>query len=235
MRGADEARGTIERKARALSATLLGWRRAVGDLYQRVRDCEQPPQGFELWRKGRDQLFAEHPDSPLEPAALAEFTGLHYAPYDPAYRFESPIVSDVEPARLVIPTQGDQVVTMERIGRVQLGDLGALDVWWLAQYGGGLFLPMRDATAGRGTYGAGRYLLDTAKGADLGAGSVSPTSSGEPATIVVDLNFAYHPSCAYSPRWVCPLAQQGNRLEVDVPVGERYPADGWPHADLDEI
>lgn len=215
-----------------MSTSLLGWRRAVGDLYRRVRDCEQPQRGFDLWRKGRDQLFAEHPDSPLEGPARADFTGLPYAPYDPAYRFETAIDTDAEPERLVIPTQGAEVVTMDRIGRVELGELGTLDVWWLAQYGGGLFLPMRDRTAGRGTYGAGRYLLDTAKGADLGAGegANSPTGDGGRATIVVDLNFAYHPSCAYSPAWVCPLAQEGNQLDVEVPVGEQYPAGGWPVA-----
>lgn len=210
-----------------MGMSVLGWRRAVGDLYRRVRDLERPEEGFELWRRGRDVLFAEHPESPLEPPALPGFTGLPFAPYDPAYRFHARIDTDVEPARLDIPTQGDEVVRMDRIGRVQLGDLGSLDVWWLAQYGGGLFLPIRDTTAGRSTYGAGRYLLDTAKGADLGAGGAD-AEPAHGATIVVDLNFAYHPSCAYSPRWVCPLAQEGNRLDVDVPVGEQYPADGWP-------
>lgn len=213
-----------------MSLSVLGWRRAVADLYARVRACEQPPRGFELWREGRDELFAEHPDSPLEGPARAGFTGLPHAPYDPAYRFLARLETVDEPARLVIPTQGDEVLTMDRIGRVQLGDLGSLDVWWLAQYGGGLFLPMRDSTAGRGTYGAGRYLLDTVKGVDLGPGEGAAATSDESATIVVDLNFAYHPSCAYSPRWVCPLAQAGNRIEADVPVGEQYPADGWPHA-----
>lgn len=212
-----------------MSVSVLGWRRAVAELYGRVRACKQPEQGFDLWRQGRDELFTGHPDSPLEAPARAGFTGLPYAPYDPAYRFLAKLATVVEPARLVIPTQGDEVLTMDRIGRVQLGDLGSLDVWWLAQYGGGLFLPMRDATAGRGTYGAGRYLLDTVKGADLGAGNGDRSGSGEDDTIVVDLNFAYHPSCAYSPRWVCPLAQEGNRVDVDVPVGEQYPADGWPH------
>jgi len=210
-----------------MSTTLLDWRRTVGDLYGRVRGCARPEEGFELWRSGRDRLFAEHPESPLEPAARSEFPGLPYAPYDPAYRFQVSIEPDVEPARLDIATQGEEVVRLERIGRVQLDELGSLDVWWLAQYGGGLFLPMRDTTAGRGTYGAGRYLLDTVKGADLGAGPSTPERPAGGATIVVDLNFAYHPSCAYSPRWVCPLAQEGNRLEVDVPVGEQYPADGW--------
>ena len=81
-------------------------------------------------------------------------------------------------------------------------------------YAGGLFLPFLDATSGDETYGAGRYLLDTAKGADLG---------GDPAggTLVVDLNFAYHPSCAFDPRWACPLAPPGNRLALRVEAGER--------------
>ncbi len=221
-----------------MSTTLLDWRRTVGDLYGRVRGCARPEEGFELWRSGRDRLFAEHPESPLEPAARSEFPGLPYAPYDPAYRFQVSIEPDVEPARLDIATQGEEVVRLERIGRVQLDELGSLDVWWLAQYGGGLFLPMRDTTAGRGTYGAGRYLLDTAKGADLGPGTGAGQQPAEAdrdppgsSTIVVDLNFAYHPSCAYSPRWVCPLPQEGNRLAVDVPVGEQYPGNGWPVED----
>lgn len=221
--------GYLAWQAGAVSTSVLGWRRAVAELYRRVRDCEHPQQGFELWCEGRNELFAEHPESPLEPPARAVFTGLRYPPYDPAYRFQPRIDTDVEPARLAIPTQGDEVVTMDRLGRVQLGELGRLDVWWLVQYGGGLFLPIRDATAGRTTYGAGRYLLDTVKGADLGSGNGTDRSPGQDATIVVDLNFAYHPSCAYSPRWVCPLAQQGNRVEVDVSVGEQYSAGGGPH------
>jgi uncharacterized protein (DUF1684 family) len=82
----------------------------------------------------------------------------------------------------------------------------------LASYGGGLFVPVKDATAGHETYGAGRYLLDTVKGADLGS-----TPSG---ALVVDLNFAYNPSCAYDPAWVCPLAPPGNTLAVPVRAGE---------------
>jgi len=208
---------------------MLGWRRAVASLYRQVRDCARPEDGFEVWRRGRDDLFANHPQSPLEPAALADFTGLPYKPYDPGFRFHVPLDTAVEPARLRIETQSDELITMDRIGRVQLGDLGSLDVWWLAQYGGGLFIPMRDATAGRGTYGAGRYLLDTVKGADLGSGPDDDGAPGHDTSLVIDLNFAYHPSCAYSPRWVCPLAQEGNWLNAEVPVGEQYPSGGWPH------
>ncbi len=66
-----------------------------------------------------------------------------------------------------------------------------------------------------GTYGGGRYLLDTIKGADLGRGAA-------PDTLVIDFNFAYNPSCAYDPMWACPLAPAGNVLPVAVPVGELY-------------
>ena len=91
-------------------------------------------------------------------------------------------------------------------------------MWWLGSYGNGIFVPLRDATAGTTTYGAGRYLLDTVKGADLGR---------EGDAWVVDLNFSYNPSCAYDPDWACPLAPAGNRLEAAVPVGELTPATDW--------
>lgn len=97
-------------------------------------------------------------------------------------------------------------------------EAGRLDVWRLTSYGGGLFIPMRDALAGRpgGTYGGGRYVIDTVKGADLG-------SDVDGGTIVLDLNFAYNPSCAYDPAWACPLAPPGNVLDAPVPVGELAP------------
>ncbi len=90
----------------------------------------------------------------------------------------------------------------------------SLEVHWLEAYGGGVFLSFGDATSGRETYGGGRYLLDTVKGADLG-------SAGD--RLVLDFNFAYNPSCAYDPRWVCPLAPPANRLPVAVEAGERLP------------
>jgi len=85
-------------------------------------------------------------------------------------------------------------------------------VFRLDQYGDALFLPFRDATAGSETYGGGRYLLDTAKGADLG---------GTETTLVLDFNFSYHPSCVHDPQWSCPLAPPENRLAVAVRGGER--------------
>jgi uncharacterized protein (DUF1684 family) len=199
--------------------TLLDWRRRVAGLYAGVRRCPDPADAHALWRAGRDELFARHPDSPLLPAHREAFDGLSCAPYDPALRFEVAVDPGVEPHRLEVATGTDGLVAFDRIGRLALPGLGSLDVWWLAAYGGGVFVPLKDATAGTRTYGGGRYLLDTVKGADLG-GDVGPDGRG---ALVVDLNFAYNPSCAYDPAWACPLAPPGNILSAPVYAGELVP------------
>ena len=137
-------------------------------LYAEVRAASDPAAGHALWRAGRDELFAHHPQSPLLPPDREAFAGLPVAPYDPALRFEVAVDTDVEAGGFEVATGTDGVVAFERAGAVHLPGLGTLDVWWLAAYGGGIFLPLRDGLAGRGTYGGGRYVLDTVKGADLG-------------------------------------------------------------------
>ena len=201
-----------------MTLTLLDWRRRVAALYAGARSAEDPEVGWRQWRAGREALIGGHPDSPLDDEARAAFGGIPVAPYDPALRFDVPVDTDVEPERREIPTAGDGLVLLDRIGRVTLGEIGRLDVWWVAGYGGGLFLPLRDGSAGTTTYGGGRYLLDTIKGADLG---------GRVGRLVVDLNFAYHPSCTYDPRWTCPLAPAGNRVDAVVAAGEQLPPGGW--------
>jgi len=115
---------------------------------------------------------------------------------------------------LPISTGGGE--SLERIGSVRVpfptGDR-ELGIYWMSGYAGGLFLPFRDATSGRETYGGGRYLLDTIKHADLGH---------EDGKLVLDFNFAYNPSCAYNEAWACPLPGPANRLAVEIPVGELY-------------
>jgi uncharacterized protein (DUF1684 family) len=200
-----------------MTLTLLDWRRRVAALWTAARSSTDPEAGWRTWRDGRDELFATHPDSPLDDAARAAFSGLPFAPYDPALRFEA-LLEPAPAQRLEVPTATDGVVPFERIGTVVLGELGTVDVWWLDSYGGGLFVPLRDGSAGQGTYGGGRYLLDTVKGADLGGGE---------GRLVVDLNFAYHPSCTYDPRWSCPLAPEGNRITAAPAAGEQLPPGGW--------
>jgi len=220
---------------------LADWRRRVAaawDVWR--RECAtDPAAATATYRAGKDTLFREHPQSPLLPERHASFDGLPYWPYDPAWRltarlepFETPAGGphDESPGALgqvaatagpfgglALPNSGAANPTFRRIGRVSLsGPLAGqqLAVFWLEGYGGGLFVPFRDATSGSDTYGAGRYLVDTIKGADHGGDA----ATGE---LVLDFNLAYHPSCAYDPRWSCPLAPPENRLAVPIRVGER--------------
>lgn len=211
-----------KRASAADGLTLLDWRRQVHQLYAAVRASSDPAAAHALWRETRDDLFRRHPQSPV--ASSKDFAGLPVAPYDPTWRFEAAVDPDVEPASIAIPTATDGVIPFERVGVVRLPNVGNLDVWALRSYGGGIFVPFRDRTAGVSTYGAGRYLIDTVKGADLGGDVDLGTGAG---SLVLDFNFAYHPSCAYDPAWVCPLAQPGNVVDIEVPVGETLPPGGW--------
>jgi uncharacterized protein (DUF1684 family) len=199
-----------------MSLSLLDWRRRVARLYAEIRSAIDVRSAHELWRTTRDELLAHHPDSPIPPAERSAFAGVPVAPYDASLRFEVEVDRDVEPQHLDVETGTDGIVPFDRIGVVHLPGVGDLDVWWLASYGGGVFLPVKDATAGRQTYGGGRYLLDTIKGADLG---------GDDGRLVVDFNFAYNPSCAYDARWLCPLAPPGNVVDVAINAGELMSAD----------
>jgi uncharacterized protein (DUF1684 family) len=189
----------------------------VFELYAQVRRLREPVAAWELWRVTRDELFATHPQTPLPQEARASFVGLPYFDYDPKLR----VLATVEPAERVrrqIATSGEHPYAFTRFARAVFPlreHEMALDLYWLDAYGGGVYLCFADATSGEETYGAGRYLLDTVKGSDLGS---------EQGRLVLDFNFAYNPSCSYDPRWVCPLAPPGNRLPVPIRGGERYPA-----------
>jgi uncharacterized protein len=197
-----------------MSATLDLWnyRRRVHDMYRRVRERGPGPESWPGWVAERDELFATHPQTPIEDRS--RFGRLPYFPYDPAWRTSGRFTpSDDEVA--IVDHSGDGSTRFVRIGIVEFeaaGNQGRLEVLWLDSYGGGIFLPFRDATNGGPTYGGGRYLLDTVKGADLG-------HAGD--EIVLDFNFAFHPSCVHSERWSCPLAPPANRLSFPVEAGER--------------
>jgi len=206
---------------------LADWRRRVAEIYAvwRRESTTDPRAAWRRWRQARDELFRDHPQSPLSPDTRARFGGLSYFNYDPAYRFAAvvePTDSAAAPASpgsglLQLPSSGAEQFSFRRIGTVRLsGPLAGavLPLFWMSGYAGGLFLPFRDATSGGATYGAGRYLIDTVKGADQGG----HWQSGE---LTLDFNLAYHPSCAYDPRWNCPLAPPESRLAIAVNAGER--------------
>jgi len=190
---------------------LLGWKREVFALYRRVRELEPEPAWRE-WRAGRDRLFATHPQTPLGAGAQAGFDALRFFPYDPAFRVTGTVVA-TEPIVREIDSSTGERIRFRQFGRVEFELSGerSLPLYWLEGYGGGVFLPFADLTSGRTSYGGGRYLLDSVKGADL---------SGEDERLVLDFNFAYNPSCAYDARWTCPLPSRQSRLGIAVTAGE---------------
>jgi len=196
---------------------LLDWKRRVFELYAEFRGAQDSEQAWRRWREARDELFARHPQSPLPESERPRFKGLPYFDYDDRYRVLAEVVP-ADPQTYDIATSGEDGgsyrFTRFAVARFPLaGQPVDLELYWLEGYGGGAFLPFRDSTSGKSTYGAGRYLLDTVKGADLGM---------EGDRLVLDFNFAYNPSCAYDPRWVCPLAPPPNRLDVPIQGGERF-------------
>jgi uncharacterized protein len=204
--------GTAER------LELLDWKRKIFGLYAEIRRSADPQAAWARWRDIRDELFARHPQSPIPADKRQGFSPLPYFAYEPSARVMGEVLGR-EPEHYDIATSGEDEgsygFTRFAVVRFELaGERLELELYWLDGYGGGLFLPFRDGTSGRETYGAGRYLFDTVKGADLGM---------KDDRLVLDFNFSYNPSCAYDPKWVCPLAPFPNRLQAPIRAGERYP------------
>lgn len=221
---------------RSLADTLqlADWRRRIADLYAEVRliSATDVPAALELWRTTRERLFREHPQSPVPVDKRQAFRGRHF-PADPSLRFEVAVAPDDAPPApadgglagiaglaglaMELPVSAGGTMSFSRIGHVDVPFAAGprrMGVYWMAGYAGGIFLPFRDATSGNETYAAGRYLLDTAKSADLGGDL-------ERGTLILDFNFAFQPSCAFDPKWACPLAPPENRLDIPIRAGER--------------
>ena len=169
-------------------------------------------------RAAKDEEFRFAPDSPLAPAARRAFAGLDYWGPDPRYYLAGFVTPIVPPQPTTIVTTGGVERPCEKVGTISFrlpGGDGTLTVYRLldqdrAEGGEGLFLPFADATTGRETYHAGRYVeLDGPEGGPF----------------VVDFNRAYNPLCAYGmpERYRCPATPKENRLPFRVEAGER----GW--------
>jgi hypothetical protein len=194
---------------------LWDYRRQLADLYHEVRRAGPGEEAWMIWRVGRDELFRDHVQSPLDVAGRGGFRELPYYAYDPAWRFEAVLQPLQDGASISIGHSGPGETAFHPFGYADLGISGQrirVTFYWLEGYGGGVFVPFGDLTNENETYGGGRYLLDSAKGADLGS---------HDGKVILDFNYAYHPSCVHSNRWSCPLAPAENRFPIEVRAGER--------------
>lgn len=196
-------------------ASLHDWRRQIADLYAAVRSMPGQ-EGWLYWRAYRDRMFREHPQSPLARTRRSDFSGLACFSYDPDLRFAVDLVPAEDRATIHLEAGRDGLMSLTPYGITSglAQPLGKeLTLYWIGGYGGGVFLPFGDATNGHESFAGGRYLLDTIKSADLGA--------DRDGRLILDFNFAYYPSCAYSEAWVCPLSPHENRVALPIRAGER--------------
>ncbi|MFI4996478.1 MAG: DUF1684 domain-containing protein [Hyphomicrobiales bacterium] len=203
------------------SVALIAWREAVAAIYGEVRAAHEtdPRAAWLHFRKRRDHLYKHHPCSALTDREKQHFGSFDYHAYDPQFCFVGEIDYAVEETALETEIS-EGTLPYHRIGVARFTHRGttySLDLFWLDIYGGGLWLPVGDETNGTTSYGGGRYLFDTAKGANLGFRS-------DGRSILLDLNFLYPPSCALNAAWICPLCPPANRLPFEVNAGERSPA-----------
>ena len=167
----------------------------------------------EMERRQKDLFFASHPQSPLSLQDRRAFQGLAYWPPDPNYRFELRLHKYDDKAAIGVADTAGQKRRLWRWGgfRFQLaGQQCALHAYKSDPGEERLFIPFRDETSGKETYGAGRYL------------DLEPERHlTEDGKWVVDFNEAYNPWCAYSEDYICPFVPPENGLQVPVHAGEK--------------
>ncbi len=174
--------------------------------------CHGPLPTTELdYRREREKTVR----AALPPAAAAGFRGLRYYPFDPACEFRAMFEPIVPPEPLTIAASDGIQRPAHRVGRVRLsfpGGNAVLAVYQLddmrAQYPDDLFLPFRDAGAGRETYGAGRYV------------EVEKLPGG---VVGINFNRAYNPDCAYGITGSCPITPRENTVPFAIKAGEMMP------------
>jgi len=168
-------------------------------------------QGLQADRAAKDQWFKHGHDSPIPHALRHQFTALAYYPPNPALHLRlrlqpnsntevvEMMASSGPPRRYLkwgtfeFEVEGQRVrLWAYRLERPQGEDY--------------LFVPFRDATSGKETYGAGRYI------------DLHYRADGE---YDLDFNQAYSPHCAYSPDYSCPLPPVENWLKVPIRAGEK--------------
>ncbi len=177
---------------------------------------------LETERREKDHFFKADEQSPIPWALREHFNGLAYFPPNPAYRFRVKLQRYPSPERVVLATSKGIPRDMLKWGYFEFtiqGKTQRLQVYKSVRSGGhgeeSLFIPFRDGTSGKESYGAARYL-------DLG-----PSRTDE---YDLDFNRAYNPYCAYSDDYVCPFPPRENWLDIRIEAGEK----DFPLASLKE-
>ncbi|RKZ07687.1 hypothetical protein DRQ05_02735 [bacterium] len=176
-------------------------------------NIEEWAKDIEFDRMQKDRFFATHWQSPIPEKDRPKFKKLSYYPSDPAYRFELELHEHEEKKGLKIEDTAGNVRDFLRWGEFRFeidGKPCTLQAYKDDPNEERLFIPFKDLTNGKETYGAGRYI-------DLEY-MHDQTSDGK---WILDFNRAYNPWCAYSPYFACPFVPPENWLQVEIKAGEK--------------
>jgi uncharacterized protein len=187
----------------------LGCSSAFGQTYYGSTDLK-------TFRDGRDKEMRDAAETPLPETELAKFTGLKYYETDTHYRVKAKLKKEPSEQKIQFQTSSGKVRTFLKYGTVSFKLLGkkySLNVYQVEpaavkdEYKDLAFIPFKDETSGKETYGAGRYI-------DI------KIPEGE--KVILDFNLAYNPNCAYgSTKYNCPIPPRENRLDVEIKAGEK--------------
>lgn len=165
------------------------------------------------WRKERDQFFKNHDRSPLTPTEKRTFKDLKYFPFNPKYIFVGQIeryiyhISNPEYYATFLTNKGTHKRYI-RYGKFRFtleGREFKVEIY-KSILSDALFVPFKDKTNGKESYGGGRYI-----DAEIQPGY----------KMVLDFNMAYFPSCAYNDKFICVLPPKENTLDFEIQAGEK--------------
>ncbi len=171
-----------------------------------------------VFRDGRDKEFRDKKESPLKEEDFPIFKSLSYFPVDEKFRVEADFTKTSDEKYFQMPTSSGKTKKYIKFGILNFKLSGKdyfLNVYQadaetllkFPEYADLLFVPFKDATTGKITYGGGRYI------------NIKTPSNGR---VILDFNLAYNPSCAYgSDRFSCPIPPKENLLQLEINAGEK--------------
>ena len=173
---------------------------------------------LKVFREGRDKEFRNKEESPLKDEDFSIFKGLDYFPVNKKFQVNADFTQTTDERYFQLPTSSGKTKKYKKFGVLKFrlnGKNYSLNVYQAdaevlakyPEYKDLLFVPFKDATSGKATYGGGRYV------------DIKTPLGGK---VILDFNLAYNPNCAYgSDRYSCPIPPKENFLQVEINAGEK--------------
>jgi uncharacterized protein (DUF1684 family) len=180
------------------------------------RDSAALTKEIRQFQDGLNKEYKDAETSPLSKEERESFKGINFFPVNLNYVVTAKFVRTANERIFAMPTTGNITKQYVKYGEAQfvlkgkpykLNVYQSVDLAKQRKYRDYLFIPFRDGTSGKETYGGGRYIDLTIPQSD---------------TLIINFNLAYHPYCAYTEGYNCPIPPRENYLTVKVEAGVRF-------------